>query len=111
MKATVLAALLLAGCATVEVISGAPPVGDSNCQIRVYQTQAQALKGGPIDELCIITGTSSMSFVHTVATAIEKHKDKACACGARDVYIQSRMQDGWNLASVTMIAFRYAPKK
>ncbi|OQA30070.1 MAG: hypothetical protein BWY57_03064 [Betaproteobacteria bacterium ADurb.Bin341] len=52
-----------------------------------------------------------MSFVHTVATAIEKHKNKACACGATDVYIQSRIETGWDIAQVTMVAFRYKSKK
>lgn len=45
---------------------------------------------------------------HTSATAIEKHKGKACSCGANAVYVQSRHDPGGlDLATVTMVAFRY----
>ena len=97
----------LFGCSSVEIISQEAPISDDKCQVKVYQTQAQALKGGPIEELCIITGTSSGSFSHTIATAINKHKTKACGCGATNVYIESRQHTGLDLASVTLIAFRY----
>ena len=103
--------LCVAGCSSVEIISSEPAISESACQVKVYQTHAQALKGGDIEELCIITGTSSGSFSHTVATAVEKHKGKACACGARDVYIESRTQTGWDIASVTLVAFRYTNRK
>ena len=100
-------ALGIAGCTTVEMIdgSGATPLS-SNCNVRVYQTRRQAEKLGELEELCIINGTSSMSFVHSVAVAVEKHKDKACACGATNVFIESRHQTGFDLATVTMVAFR-----
>jgi hypothetical protein len=94
----------------VEVISDATPIS-GKCHVTVYQTEAQAKKHGEIEELCIIMGTSSGSFSHTVRTAIDKHKDKACACGATDVYVQSRQHSGLDVASVTMVAFRFVGPK
>ena len=67
----------------------------------------QPLANGDIEELCIITGTSSGSFSHTVATAIKKHKDKACECGAENVYIQAQDAGTLGTASVTLVGFRY----
>ncbi|HNN85490.1 MAG TPA: hypothetical protein PKL62_15205 [Accumulibacter sp.] len=106
---TTLASLLLAGCSTITTMDGRPvEAADAACDVRVYQTYQAAIRQGPIDELCVITGTSSMSFVHTSATAIEKHKGKACSCGANAVYVQSRHDTGGlDLATVTMVAFRY----
>ncbi|MDZ7596295.1 MAG: hypothetical protein U0932_16770 [Thiobacillus sp.] len=77
----------------------------------VYQTMNQALKKGQIEELCVISGTSSGSFSHTVSTAIGKHKSKACQCGASNVYIQSQRNGTMDVASVTMVAFRFSGKK
>ena len=77
------------------------------CNVTVYQTLRQAEKGGTIKELCIISGTSSGSFSHTIETAIAKHKDKACQCGASKVYVESRSVGGWGLAKVTLVAFEY----
>jgi len=109
MRLIILMALLLTlgGCSSVEMIDGAGvgPVSGA-CNVRVYQTRRQAEKLGEIEELCIINGTSSMSFVHSVSVAVAKHKDKACACGASNVYIESRHETGWDLATVTMVAFR-----
>lgn len=104
------AVLLLSGCSSVTIIEPSAKISDDKCHVKVYQTIRQAEKYGEIEELCVITGTSSGSFSHTVATAISKHKDKACACGATDVYIQSRNETGWDIAQVTMIAFRYITK-
>ncbi len=105
------ASMALSACSSVTMIDQAQSIPDEKCAVRVFQTQKIAERHGEIEELCIITGTSSMSFVHTVATAIEKHKNKACACGATDVYIQSRIETGWDIAQVTMVAFRYKSKK
>lgn len=101
----------LSACSSVERIEGAAatPLSD-NCNVRVFQTLAQAQKGGEIAELCIINGTSSGSFSHTIRTAIDKHKSKACACGADKVYVESRTQSGLDVATVTMVAFRYVAK-
>lgn len=54
---------------------------------KVFSSLESAKANGEIEELCIITGTSSGSFSHTVATAIKKHKNKACEYGADNVYI------------------------
>lgn len=106
---TMLAIPIIASCASVEMIEDAPQaVSTGACQVRVFQTRAQAEKRGKIEELCIINGTSSGSFSHTVATAIDKHKSKACGCGANNVYVESRTQSGLDVATVTMVAFRFA---
>lgn len=102
--------LVVSGCSSVTMMDGSEgPISDKACDVRVYQTQAQALKQGPIEELCIITGDSSFSFVHNANVAIEKHKSKACGCGANAVYIESRSPPaGFNgPATVSMVAFRY----
>jgi len=100
---------LVAGCSSVQVIEGTtapPPLADA-CEVKVYQTYQQAIQKGPIEELCVINGTSSGSFDHSIATAIKKHKGKACACGASNVYVQSQSDSGWDVATVTLIAFRH----
>jgi len=85
-------------------------VSNGTCNVAVYQTRAQATKKGEIEELCVINGTSAPGFVNTVAAAIEKHKRKACGCGASNVFIESRHESGWDTSSVTLIAFRYVTK-
>ncbi len=108
---TIISALALAGCSSVQMMDGSEIVHTSgSCNVTVYQTRAQATKKGEIEELCIINGTSSGSFSHTIATAVEKHKGKACGCGASNVYIESRTQSGFDVATVTMIAFKYVGK-
>lgn len=104
-----LAAVALEGCfgASVSTLKAADPVDERSCQVTVHSSLEEAKARGAIEELCIITGTSSGSFSHTVATAIEKHKDKACGCGARDVYIQAQAPADMTVASVTLVAFRY----
>ena len=117
MKLKLSVILFVSGCSSVTMMDGSEgPVSDKACNVRVYQTQAQALKQGPIEELCSITGDSSFSFVHTANVAIERHKSKACACGGNAVYIESRSPPGGlqGPATVSMVAFRYvnaAPQK
>jgi len=110
MKPCILiAAALVAGCSSIETMSGGDVRSSVNepCNVRIYGTYQQAIEAGPITELCVISGTSSPSFSHTVATAIDKHKHKACACGAKDAYIQSRSgTGGWSVATVTLVAFK-----
>jgi hypothetical protein len=111
MKWTLLiAALLLTGCSSVTPIPTDPVVIDygSGCSVTVYQTEADALKRGPIVEMCVIEGTSSMSFKHTTETAIQKHAKKACKCGANQVYVETRSPMSVGVASVSMVAFRWA---
>ena len=96
-----------AACASVQPLgsSVAPPLG--NCNVTVYSSLESAKSKGEIEELCMITGTSSGSFSHTVATAVQKHKDRACECGADNVYIQAQDAGTLGTASVTLIGFRY----
>jgi hypothetical protein len=101
------ASLSVAGCSSVEMIDGTSALSFSEtCNVQIYQTRKQAEKLGEIEELCIISGTSSGSFVHSIAVAINKHKGKACRCGATKAYVESRQESGWNLATVTLVAFR-----
>jgi uncharacterized protein YceK len=103
--------LILSGCSNVEMLEDSTSnIADKDCNVTVYQTLNQAEKHGQIEEMCIITGTSSGSFSHTVATAVAKHKNKACQCGATNVYIQSRAEGDLGLANVTMVAFRFVNK-
>lgn len=102
--------LPIAACSTVDVIEPAQPVAASSCHVNVYQTRGQATKRGEIKELCIISGTSSGSFIHTFANAIAMHKDKACACGATNVYVESRSEGFLDVAKVTMVGFRFVNK-
>lgn len=98
----------LIGCSSVQIIDpSGSAIPTHDCQVTVYATEAQAMKQGPIEELCVINGTSSGGFRHTIAAAIEKHKSKACACGAKNVYVQSQTQSGLDVATVTLVAFRY----
>ena len=109
MKSAFLLPLLLTACSTVTMMDGGEiSVPDGACNVRVFQTQSQALKQGPIEELCIITGDTSFRISHHSSAAIEKHKSKACACGATNVYVQSRHDgDLGAQGQVTMVAFRF----
>ncbi len=110
MKLQLAIVLVVSGCSSVTMMDGSEgPISDKVCDVRVYQTRAQALKQGAIEELCIIAGDSGFSFVHNANVAVEKHKSKACACGANAVYIESRSPPaGFNgPATVSMVAFRY----
>jgi hypothetical protein len=106
-----LATILMTACASVQPLGDhrATPLG--NCNVKVFSSLESAKANGEIEELCIITGTSSGSFSHTVATAISKHKDKACECGADNVYIQAQDAGTLGTASVTLIGFRYKQQR
>jgi hypothetical protein len=110
MKTPIALALLVCACSSVTMMDGSEGrLAEQDCSVRVFQTQAQALKQGPIDELCTIEGTSAPGFDHSVPAAIAKHKGKACGCGGTGVYVQSRSQPGilTGPATVSMVAFRY----
>ena len=101
-------ALTVAGCGnSVTMLASAPPI-DATCDVNVYQTRGQAEARGPFEEMCIISGTTSGSFRHTIDNAIAMHKDEACECGATDVYVESRSDTGTGLATATMVAIRFA---
>jgi hypothetical protein len=107
-KALLLATMMLfsGGCANMTILKKAEPL-PSNCDIRVFSS-LDALKSEekPFEELCIITGTSSGSFSHTVATAINKHKQKACKCGANAVYLQAQDAGTLGTASATLVGIK-----
>jgi hypothetical protein len=88
-------------------IASAPAVPAGQCQVRVFLSKDQALKLGEIEELCVISGSSSGSFVHTPEVAINKHKTKACQCGGTNVYVRSESPGGLGVATASMVAFRY----
>lgn len=97
----------LCGCASVQPLGDKTAKPIQNCNAKVYSSLESAKAGGAIEEMCMISGTSSGSFSHTVATAIQKHKDKACECGAENVYVQAQDAGTLGTASVTLVAFRY----
>ena len=103
-----LIAIAISGCTSVVVLEKSDVQMSSSCQVKVWASKESALQQGKINELCLITGTSSMSFSHTVGTAIEKNKSKACECGASDVYIQAQDAGTLGTASVSLVAFRFA---
>lgn len=103
--------LSITACSTVEPLANAPAIPSHRCDVQIFQTERQAAKQGPFEELCVINGTSSWSLNHTVQTAIEKHKDKACACGATHAYVQSRNNDPLGVATVTLIGIRYIKRE
>lgn len=109
MKLPIVSVLVLSACSSVTMMDGSDgPVSETACDVRVFQTQAQAMKQGAIEELCIITGDTSLRFPHHSSEAIAKHKDKACGCGASNVYVQSRLDGDIGMqGQVTMVAFRY----
>lgn len=101
----------LTGCSSVMVMKYAEPIPDSECKVDVYLTRASAEENGSMQELCVIDGSSSGSFAHTAQTAINKHKAKACECGATNVYVRSTEPMGLGPAKVSMVAFRYIDTK
>ena len=109
MKLPIVSVLVLSACSWVTMMDGSSgPMSEAACDVRVFQTQAQAMKQGAIEELCIITGDTSFRFSHHSSEAIAKHKGKACGCGATNVYVQSRMDGDIGMqGQVTMVAFRY----
>jgi hypothetical protein len=102
-----LVVLFSTSCASVSTLKAADPISPGDCSVTVHSSLDAAKSKGEIEELCIVSGTSSGSFSHTVATAIEKHKNKACGCGAKDVYIQAQDAGTLGTASVTLVGFRY----
>lgn len=97
----------IAGCSSsVAVLIPAPPVAGV-CEVAIFQTRAQAVERGAIEELCIVSGSSSGSFRHNIATAIEKQKDEICQCGATNAYVESRSDSGLSVATATLVGFRY----
>ena len=100
----------ISGCGSVVVLDNSALPIISNCQVKVWSSRESAIQEGKIQELCLITGTSSMSFSHTVGTAIEKNKTKACECGSTDVYIQAQDAGTLGTASVSLVAFRFLKK-
>lgn len=113
MKLTILLIFFLSiyGCASVTTLGSVKYPEIKNCTVTVYSSKQSAETKGPIEEVCIISGTSSMSFSHTVSSAIEKNKHKACDCGATNVYIQDQDAGTLGTASVTLVGFRFTDEE
>ncbi len=99
--------LSISGCASVTTLGSVKYPEVKNCTVSVYSSKKSAEEKGEIEEVCVITGTSSMSFSHTVSSAIEKNKSKVCECGATNVYIQDQDAGTLGTASVTLIGFKF----
>lgn len=106
------AAAVMSGCASITSMDGSPIDAwrsSSACTVSVYQTYQAAIAAGPIVELCVINGSASMSFDKSIAGTIDRHKIKACDCGARDAYVQHRTGgDFFTDTTVSMVAFKRA---
>ncbi len=98
---------LIVGCASTSILKSASPIPREMCNVSVFTSKDSARSKGDFEELCIVSGTSSGSFSHTVGTAIEKHKDKVCNCGATNAYIQAQDAGTLGTASVTLVGFRF----
>lgn len=105
--ALILLSLSISACSSVQPLGNGMAQSLGNCNVRVFSSLESAKAGGEIEELCMISGTSSGSFSHTVGTAIQKNKDRACECGADKVYIQAQDAGTLGTASVTLIGFMY----
>ena len=101
---------ITSGCASVTMLEGNAPKKLSNCEVKVWMSKEKAQEVGKINEICLITGTSSGSFSHTVATAVEKSKTLACDCGATNVYIQAQDAGTLGTASVSLVGFEFTKK-
>lgn len=103
---------LLSSCSTITTMDGREITDDGpqsgSCQVTVYQTYQAAISLGKIEELCIINGGTAGSWARSIPEVIDRHKTKACACGANAVYVQSRSGNYWTSPlEVTLVAFRY----
>ncbi len=112
MKKVIFLALIglaLSGCSNLVMLNGHEKVKAKiqKCDVKVWATKESAEKNGSIKEICLISGTSARSFSHTVATAIAKHKNRACECGATNVYVTNEDHGTLGTASVTLVAFEY----
>ncbi len=105
--ALILTVLCVTACASVQPLGNGVAQSLGNCDVKVFSSLESAKGGGKIEELCMISGTSSGGFSHTVAAAVQKHKNKACDCGADKVYIQAQDAGTLGTASVTLIGFKY----
>ena len=106
----IFAAIFISACASVQPLGNGMQQPLEDCNVKVFSSLESAKENGDIEELCMISGTSSGSFSHTVATAVQHHKDKACECGADNVYIQAQDAGTLGTASVTLIGFKYNKK-
>ena len=106
----ILCALSIVSCASVTTLGSVKYPEVKNCTVTVFSSKQSAEEKGKIEEVCIITGTSSMSFSHTVSSAIEKNKNKACECGATNVYVKDQDAGTLGTASVTLIGFKFKKK-
>lgn len=100
--------IVIGGCAsTVDMINGSKVnLSASDCVVTIHQTQRQAEKKGPIEELCMVKESSGVFF--SIASAIEENKKLICQCGATEAYVQSSSGDGfWTPVTVTLVGFKY----
>ncbi|ASM53903.1 hypothetical protein PNIG_a1805 [Pseudoalteromonas nigrifaciens] len=106
-----IAILFIYGCSSTHIIKSETPISADKCNVKIYSSLQSAQKHGEIEELCIVTGTSSGSFSHTVGTAINKHSNKVCDCGANKAFIQAQDAGTLGTASVTLVGFKHINKK
>jgi hypothetical protein len=88
-------ALSLAGCASTEVrmLNEQSTYSAGSCKVEVFQTKSSAEEHGKIQELCIVEGSTAMSFKTGFDGAIENTIKGVCRCGTNKAYVQSRHAD------------------
>lgn len=81
----------LSGCATgsVRMIGGTNTYKSGGCEVKVYQTKIQAVEHGMKKEVCVVEGSSTFSFDHSIEGAIKNNISKICQCGVNSAYIHS----------------------
>ena len=125
MKRLVLIALLSTFASTpvfaskiipIEEADITPPsdtiiVRKKKCTVEVFKSRVDAEIGGQIIEKCVIKGTSSGSWTHTVENAIKKHAADSCKCGGDKAYVLTSQPMTMYPAKVTLVAFKYGEVK
>ena len=83
--------ILLSGCATgsVRMIGEVATYKSGSCEVKVYQTKSKALESGMKKEVCVVEGSSTFSFDHSIEGAVKNNINKICQCGVTNAYIES----------------------
>lgn len=108
MKTMLTLVIFLSGCASVAVekLKEVPELG-AGCKVAVFTSKEEAIKEGPLEEMCIISAYPSSGLNATITGALQNGKTYACSCGADNVYIKEERGANFGSApSVTLVGFR-----
>ena len=81
----------LSGCATgsVRMLEGAVSYKSGSCEVLVYPSKDQAIENGMTKEVCVVEGSSTFGWDHSIDGAIKKNISKVCSCGVTKAYLVS----------------------